>query len=299
MTTKLKEMMGKLAQAVCAPCEPKVKEAHGHVISKIQDVKKQATVKYDESMVKVMEVHGKASTKYADHVKPTVQKVHGHFMVTMTTINSATNKVSAVYTDNVAPHVDKASNKASLVLKENVVPAAKIVGAKAAMHFNETVVPKVQEHATNLKEHPKLKELNDKASVKYQEGKAHATTKCTEFTDKVVAAICTPKVREVHGKVKESQVHQKLSKAYDDHGAPKIKSFKETMGVIATSVSADLASRMNSIKGEEVEEEVVEERVDVIKEEVILAETPEEHGHVEVVKEEVIVAHALDTAVAA
>merc|ERR1719161_2500270 len=227
-----------------------------------------------------MKAHGKVSTKYADHVEPQVKKVHGNVKVAMATVQSATNKVSAAYTDNVAPHVDKASKGASCVFNEKVVPAAKQVGAKAATtfnetvvpkvkehatnlkeQFNETVVPKVKEHATNLKEHPKLKEFNDKATVKYQEGKAHATTKCTEFADKVVAAICTPKVKEVHGKVKESEHAQKLSKAYDAHVSPKVESFKQTMGVIATSVSTDLASTVKSIKEEAVKKEVPKEEV--------------------------------------
>jgi len=212
-----------------------------------------------------MEVHGKASAKYAEHAEPKVQIVQEKFMVAMTTVHSATKtvetKVSAAYTDNVAPHVDKASEKASVVFHEKVVPAAKKAGDKAATHFNETVVPKVKEHATTLKEHPKLKEFHGNATTKYQEGKAHATTKCTEFTDKVVAAICTPKVKEVHGKVKESPHAQKLSKAYDAHVSPKVESFKQTMGVIATSVSTDLASTVKSIKEEAVKKEVPKEEV--------------------------------------
>merc|ERR1719161_1247491 len=89
--------------------------------------------------------------------------------------------------------------RASATYKEKIVPAAQKVGDKATATFNETVVPKVKEHTANLKKHaePKLKELNDKATVKMQEGKVYASTKCTEFSGKVVAAICTPKVKEL------------------------------------------------------------------------------------------------------
>merc|ERR1719313_3099198 len=114
---------------------------------------------------------------------------------------------------------------------------------------------------------PKLKKLNDQATVKMQEGKVYASIKCTEFSNKVVAAICTPKVKEIHEKVKESEAAQKLSKAYDDHGAPKIKSFKEVIGQMASMVCTDLASIVKSSKGEVPKEEV--KPVEAPKEETI------------------------------
>merc|ERR1719160_908396 len=110
---------------------------------------------------------------------------------------------------------------ASTTYNEKIVPAAKKVGDKAAATFNETVVPKVKEHTAKLQKHaePKIKELNDKAAMKMEEGKIYASTKCIEFSDKVVVAICTPKVKEVYEKVKKSDTARKISKAYDDHGA--------------------------------------------------------------------------------
>merc|ERR1712224_691919 len=105
---------------------------------------------------------------------------------------------------------------------------------------------------------PKLKNLNDKATVQIQKGKAHASTKCTELSDKVVAAICTPKVKEVLESFKESKVGKTLQQtgktlqeAYVDHGAPKIKSFKEFSGKMAAKVCADLAHTMKSFEAPE------------------------------------------------
>ena len=295
MSTKLKEIMGKLATMVCAPCEPKAKEAHGHVMSKVEDMKKVASTVYDDSKVKVTEIHGnvssklkeasgKASVKYVEHVEPKVKKaqeIHGNVIVRLKDVS---DKTSASYKDNVAPHVEKLSTTASTTYNEKIVPAVKNVGEKAAATFNETVVPKVKEHTANLKKHaePKLKELNDKATVKMQEGKAYASTACTEFSGKVVAAICTPKVKELHEKVKESEAAQKISKAYDDHGAAKVKSFKKVIGQIAAMVCADLASTVKYYKGE-----VPTEEVKISKEEAKAVEAPKEEVQaVEAPKEE-------------
>merc|ERR1719160_1397040 len=261
-TTKFKEIIGKLAKMVCAPCEPQVKEAHGHVMSKVEDVKKRTSMAYDDSKVKVTEIHGnvsskikevsdKASATYVEHVDPKVKKVQEIHANVTSKLKDVSDKTSASYKDNVAPHVEKLSTTASATYNEKIVPAAKKVGDKAAATFNETVVPKVKEHTAKLKAHaePKLKELNDKAAVKMQEGKVYASTACTEFSDKVVAAICTPKVKEFHEKVKESEAARKISKAYDDHGAPKIKSFKEGVSKMAAMVCADLASTVKYYKG--------------------------------------------------
>lgn len=198
--TKLNEIMGKLATMVCA--HPKV-----------QEHKDTASTKYNDSMAKwkevhgnvtskVMEVHGNVTSKYVDHVEPKVkqaQEIGGNVMSKLKEVN---DKTAASYNDNVAPHVSNLSNAASVKFNETVVPAAKKVGDKAATTFNETVLPKVKEHASKLKEHaePKLKELNDKATLKVQEGKA---------------VICTPKVKEVYENVKESKVGKTLQKTYD------------------------------------------------------------------------------------
>merc|ERR1719428_912382 len=322
---KLKESMGKLATTVCAPCEPKAKEAHGHVMSKVEDIKKVVSTVYDDSKVKVTEMHGnvsskvkefsgKASAKYVEHVEPKVTEIHGNVSSKLkeasgkasvkyvehvepkvkkaqeihgnviVRLKDVSDKTSASYKDNVAPHVEKLSTTASTTYNEKIVPAVKNVGEKAAATFNETVVPKVKEHTANLKKHaePKLKELNDKATVKMQEGKAYASTACTEFSGKVVAAICTPKVKELHEKVKESEAAQKISKAYDDHGAAKVKSFKKVIGQIAAMVCADLASTVKYYKGE-----VPTEEVKISKEEAKAVEAPKEEVQaVEAPKEE-------------
>merc|ERR1712193_187138 len=262
----------------------KLKEAHGHVMSKVEDIKKVVSTVYDDSKVKVTEIHGnvssklkeasgKASVKYVEHVEPKVKKaqeIHGNVIVRLKDVS---DKTSASYKDNVAPHVEKLSTTAPTTYNEKIVPVVKNVGEKAAATFNETVVPKVKEHTANLKKHaePKLKELNDKATVKMQEGKAYASTACTEFSGKDVAAICTPKVKELHEKVKESEAAQKISKAYDDHGAAKVKSFKKVIGQIAAMVCADLASTVKYYKGE-----VPTEEVKISKEEAKAVEAPKE-----------------------
>merc|ERR1711904_236565 len=110
-----------------------------------------------------------------------------------------------------------------------------------------------------------------------------ASTACTEFSDKVVAAICTPKVKEFHEKVKESEAARKISKAYDDHGAPKIKSFKELIGQMAAMVCADLASTVKSSKGEVPMEEA--KAVEAPKEEIKAVEAPKEEAAEQKAKE--------------
>merc|ERR1712193_521622 len=218
----------------------KLKEAHGHVMSKVEDIKKVVSTVYDDSKVKVTEMHGnvsskvkefsgKASAKYVEHVEPKVTEIHGNVSSKLkeasgkasvkyvehvepkvkkaqeihgnviVRLKDVSDKTSASYKDNVAPHVEKLSTTASTTYNEKIVPAVKNVGEKAAATFNETVVPKVKEQTANLKKHaePKLKELNDKATVKMQEGKAYASTACTEFSDKFVAAIRTPFVKKI------------------------------------------------------------------------------------------------------
>lgn len=124
MATKLEEIMGKLATMVCAPCESKVKEAHGHVMSRVEDVKKLASTVYGD-LKKVQEIHADVTSKLRD----------------------VSDKPSDSCKDNVASHVEKLSTRASATYNEKIVPVAKKIGDKAAATFHEDVLLKVPDQA--------------------------------------------------------------------------------------------------------------------------------------------------------